>query len=368
MRRVCCIFVCLFLGSTPIAFPGRLPAETIAPKHGTADPDGKTVWYDCKRLGLEGKGWADTQSYYDRLPARAKGTVPAKVWRRSLDTAGMCVPFITDAASIRVRWALRSKELAMPHMPATGVSGIDLYGKDEAGPWRFLGNGRPTGVSNTASFEVTPGRECLLYLPLYNGVKSVEIGIPRGKTLSPSGRPRRKPIVFYGTSIMQGACASRPGMACAAMVGRRLDVPVMNLGFSASGKMEPEMADLLAELDPSIYVLDCLWNMSPSMTQTRVEPFVKKLRAAHPRTPILLVEDSSFQDVTPTPKGRILRARYHRLRQQGFKHLYLLPNENMLGKDFEGTVDKCHSNDLGMMRQATVFVKALTPILQTTQP
>jgi lysophospholipase L1-like esterase len=251
-------------------------------------------------------------------------------------------------------------------MPATGVSGVDLYGKDKRGKWRFLDNGRPKGVSNRASFKITPGQPCLLFLPLYNGVKSVEIGIPPGKKLRPLVRSRRKPIVIYGTSITQGACASRPGMAFPAIVARELETPVINLGFSGSGKMEPEMADLIAELDPSIFVLDCLRNMSVEMTQTRIEPFVKKLRAAHPDTPIVLAEEADFRDNTPTAKGRVVRESYERLKEQGIKNLHLLSTKGMLGADHEGTVDKTHPNDLGMMRQAKVFIKTLRPILKTT--
>ena len=170
---------------------------------------------------------------------------------------------------------------ALPHMPATGVSGVDLYAKDKGGRWEFVGNGRPAAATNTASFAVPPGEQYLLYLPLYNGVKSVEIGIPKGRKIAAaSPRQHRKPIVIYGTSITQGGCASRPGMAWTSIVGRRLDTPVINLGFSGSGKMEPAMADLLAELDPSVYVLDCIWNMSPEQVSERVVPFVEKLRSA----------------------------------------------------------------------------------------
>ncbi len=139
--------------------------------------------------------------------------------------------------------------------------------------------------------------------------------------------------------------------------------PVINLGFSGSGRMEPEMAELLAELDPSVYVLDCLWNMSPDLVSTRIEPFVKTLRAAHPDTPILLAEDCSVRNVCPTEKGTILRKIYEKLTAEGIQNLYFLSNEGMLGDDTEGTVDGCHPNDLGMMRQAEVFAQALAPLL-----
>ena len=131
--------------------------------------------------------------------------------------------------------------------------------------------------------------------------------------------------------------------------------------------MEPEMANLLAELDPSIYVLDCLPNMDINTVAERFDSFVRKLRKTHPTTPILLVEDASFRNVIPTGKGRILRLVHDKLTKDGIKDLYFLSNEEMLGTDFEGTVDGTHPNDLGMMRQATVFLKALTPILQSLQ-
>lgn len=342
-------------------------AEPIDVSHGVADPDGKTVWYDGQLLTIEGKGWKDVESYYDRLPAKAKGVAPEHVWNLSHDSAGLCLRFITDASSIQVRWVLRSSDLAMAHMPATGVSGVDLYGKDENGVWRFLANGRPEDVTNTVAFNLEAGRENLLYLPLYNGVKTVEIGVPKDKTISPSKPASRKynaPIVFYGTSITQGGCASRPGLAATAIVGRELDAPIINLGFSGSGKMEPEMADLLCELDPFIYVLDCIWNMTPDMVQERVEPFVKKLRQAHPDTPILLAEDSSVRNTTPTEKGRILRTVFEKMTKDGIQRIYFLSNKGMLGTDWEGTVDGCHPNDLGMMRQAEVFVEALKPLMK----
>ncbi|NLF73559.1 MAG: hypothetical protein GX575_31360 [Candidatus Anammoximicrobium sp.] len=341
-------------------------AET-KPQEPKAKPDDATVWYDCKDLVVEGKGWTDTKSFYDRLPAQAEGKVTPSVWSLSHHSAGMCVPFTTDATSIQVRWSLLpSGNMSMPHMPATGVSGVDVYTKDSSGRWCFVANGRPAGVTNTARCAVPAGQPCLLYLPLYNGVTSVEIGVPKGHTLSgadPASSKRRKPIVIYGTSITHGGCASRPGLAFPAIMGRKLDMPVINLGFSGSGRMEPIMAELLAELDPSVYVLDCLWNMSPDLVATRIEPFVKTLRAARPDTPILLAEDCSVRNVCPTEKGTILRKIYEKLTAEGVKNLHFLPSEGMLGDDTEGTVDGCHPNDLGMMRQAEVFAKAVAPLL-----
>ncbi|MHB9031270.1 MAG: SGNH/GDSL hydrolase family protein [Candidatus Latescibacterota bacterium] len=364
------ILASVLLGVMFLGAGVRLLAEPIDVRRGIADPDGKTLWYDCTLLKIEGRGWEVAGSPYDRLPAKAQDIIPASVWGLSHDSAGICVRFTTDSPTLQVRWSLLKDNLAMPHMPATGVSGVDLYGRDKEGEWRFLGNGRPAQAANTAPFTVTPGGEYILYLPLYNGVKSVEIGIPKDKAISfpaPARRDRIKPIVFYGTSITQGGCASRPGMAATAIVGRDLDVPVINLGFSGSGKMEPAIGDLLAELDPSVYVLDCLWNMDSEMVKERVEPFVRKLRRARPGIPILLVEDSSFRNVTPTGKGQIVRTVFDTLTKEGMKGLHFVSNEGMLGTDYEGTVDGCHPNDLGMMRQAAVFVQSLAPMVKAAK-
>ena len=367
MKKTIVYGICVFVAYLTILIaPSTLRAAQIDPEKAKVSPDGQTLWFDGKDLLLAGKGWSDTPTWYDRLPKKAQGKAPPAVWNLSHSSAGLCLRFTTDAPTLRVRWTVTKPTLAMAHMPATGVSGIDLYEKDKDGRWRFVGNGRATAVTNEASFSPSPGHECLLYLPLYNGTASIEIGIPKDRTISilEASDSRRKPIVWYGTSIVQGGCASRPGMAATAIVGRKLNTEVINLGFSGSGKMEPEMADLLAQLDPSVYILDCLWNMSPEQVSERVEPFVKRLRAAHPDTPILMAEDSNFQNVCPTVKGRVLRVCFEKLTAMGVQNIYLLPSKDMLGDDGEGTVDGCHPNDLGMMRQAETFVRALRPLLR----
>lgn len=356
--------------------------EALDQKLGKLDPDEKTRWYDIAQLNLEGRGWTQTEAFYDRLPGRAKGVVRAPVWNLSHDSAGMCVRFITDATGIQARWNLRSENLALPHMPATGVSGLDLYVKTESGRWRWLSVGRPTKYPANSGELVKdlPGgkREYILYLPLYNGVRSVELGLPKDSTLAKAGpwsSGISKPIVFYGTSITQGGCASRPGMVHTAILGRQLNCPVINLGFSGNGKMEPEMADLLAELDPAVYSLDCLPNMTAAEVTERVEPFVRTLRKAHPKTPILLVEDRSYTDSFLVSSKRqrnlesrtALRAAYERLLAAGTQGLHYLPGEDLLGDDGEGTVDSSHPTDLGFMRQSDAFRPVLEKILRTQQ-
>jgi len=337
----------------------------LCPAAGIAEQDEDIRWHDARSLTIEGQGWIETEAVYDRLPAKARSLVREAVWNLSRHSAGLRIRFTSDATFITVRWTLIKESLALPHMPATGVSGVDLYARDEDGRWIFAGNGRPTGLTNEAEFKLPESSEYALYLPLYNGVSRVELGAYKTrffKPSEPSPEERGKQVVFYGTSITQGGCASRPGLAATAIAGRRLNVPVINLGFSGNGRMEPELAGLLGELDPAVYVLDCLWNMTPEMVTERVEPFVRILRKARPATPIVLVEDSNFMN-RPTGDGEILREIYRKLKAEGDENLHLLANTGMLGDDTEGTVDRCHPNDLGMMRQAEVFVDFLRPLL-----
>jgi hypothetical protein len=185
------------------------------------------------------------------------------------------------------------------------------------------------------------------------------------------GAEKEKPIVFYGTSITQGGCASRPGMVHTAILQRRLGRPVINLGFSGNGRMEAELGRLLAELDPAVYVLDCLPNINAAEVRERTEPLVKILRDTHPQTPILLVEDRSYSDSFLVESKRTrnvesrkeLRGAFVRMQQAGVPGLHYLEGEHLLGADNEGTVDSSHPTDLGFVRQADAFEAALRPIL-----
>lgn len=336
-----------------------------------AQADGDAyIWHDAATLHLEGKGWAATPSVYDRLPASAENRVTADVWHLSHHTAGLSVTFSTDADSVRVRWTLLSENLGLKNMPPTGVSGIDLYVR-EGDVWVFNGNGRPGGLSNEKTFFLAGAglRTYKIYFPLYNGLTEMSIGIPRGSSfMQPPAVPSSKALVFYGTSITQGGCASRPGNAATSIVGRALGRPVINLGFSGAGKMEPVMAELLAGLNPSVYILDCLWNMTGEMVASRVEPFVRSLRTQKPDIPIVLVEDSNYLNDSPTARGEVLRGIYNKLIAEGMGNLYFLSNANMLGSDGEGTVDSVHPNDLGMWRQARVFTAFLKSLLEERKP
>jgi lysophospholipase L1-like esterase len=367
----------LALALIALASPLLAAGPAIDPGTAKVDPKTGVHWYDVRALGVEGQGWTDTQAPFDRLPAKAEKTARPPVWGLSRHSTGLCVRFVTDATTIHARWTVTSKNLAMPHMPATGVSGLDLYVKTDKGKWQWVANGRPSTETTTqqlASGLAAGEKEYLLYLPLYNGVSSVEIGLPKGTTLKKADpRPpgKQAPIVFYGTSITQGGCASRPGMVHTAILGRRFDRPVINLGFSGNGTLDPDIAELLGELDAAVFVLDCLPNLNPTQVGERTEPFVKTLRKAKPTTPILLVEDRTYANAPALPalakRNADSRAAYRKafdtLIAAGDKNLHYLTGDKLIGDDGEGTVDGSHPTDLGFLRQADAFAESLGPIL-----
>ncbi|MFO7976734.1 MAG: SGNH/GDSL hydrolase family protein [Candidatus Hydrogenedentota bacterium] len=366
------------LGAGYATAQGETPGySVIDPSTGTNEFGEEMLWYDAAELPIEGRGWTDVASTYDRLPARAEGVVRPPVWNLSHDSAGMAIHFMTDSPAIGARWVLRDNGLAMPHMPATGVSGMDLYVKQQA-RWIWVANGRPSAATmqTTLVSGIPEGmHEYLLYLPLYNGVTSVHIGIkPDAALAAPPERPeeRRKPIVFWGTSILQGGCAARPGMAYPSIIGRMLDRPTINLGFSGNGQMEPEMAEFIAELDVEMFVVDCCPNLGPEEIAARTEPMVHILREARPETPIVLVENIIYQEGYFIPsmresyekKNAELKAAYDRLVESGVKNLHYIPCDNLLGDDVEATVDGTHATDVGFLRMAKEIAPVLSRILE----
>jgi hypothetical protein len=361
------------LPTVVLALIGTLPMPAVL----SAAPPA-VEWHDVTSWGVEGRLWEDEERlrWFDRFPAAAEKTVPPDVWTLSRDSAGMAVRFETDAQTIRVRMKLLNEKLARPNMPATGVSGLDLYARDTTGRWRWVAVTKPEKQEFEADLipglALAPGRrEYLAYLPLYNGVESLAIGVPEGAAFQRLA-PRGKPIVFYGTSITHGACASRPGMAHVAILGRRLERPVANVGFSGNGRMDAAVGDLLARVDAACYVIDCLPNMDAKLVRERCAPLVKQLRAARPAVPIVLVEDRRFTNewILPAKKAHhdanhaALREAFDALRRDGVGGLFYLQGDGLLGDDGEGAVDASHPTDLGFMRQADAFEPVLREALQ----
>ena len=354
-------------------------------------------WIDGRCLPIEGRAFDNVEHYYDRLPIDITTNVNIGVRGRRHTTSGMIFRFTTDSRNLHFRWTPYKSGYYMDNMSATAHSGIDVYRYDAAkGKWAYVKTGRTKrdGENLTASGALDigwkPGTPCLVNLPLYNGIREFTLGIDTDatiKALPPRASGIDRPVVFYGTSITQGASCTRPGLAFVNRVGRDLDVPVVGLGFAGSGVMEFEMSDLLARIDASCYVLDCLWNMNVpipsegeafhdmyaagfddkdriSVVRFRYEPFIRNLRAKRPGVPIVMAEQSDgFKCGRFDEKNKFIRKLYDKLVAEGWKDLVYLPNDNMYSADMEGTVDGNHPNDSGMESMAKAFGEAVRQAL-----
>ncbi|GAB3895043.1 SGNH/GDSL hydrolase family protein [Spirosoma agri] len=359
----------------------------VQPFTASAQPTTDYAWWNPAQNpfpAIEGQAWPkEVQSPYDRLPAQAEKTVRPPVWNLSHNAAGLLVRFRASTDQLVVRYAVTGPH-ALPHMQATGVSGVDLYALNSDGDWRWC-----TGkyaFKDTIEYRFTnlepndqyhkKGREYRLYLPLYNSVKWLEIGVPKGTSFTPLPTRIEKPIVVYGTSIAQGACASRPGMAWSAILGRKLDRPLINLGFSGNGRLEKELVALLPDVDAKLYILDCLPNLvasvgiAPEEIKSRIIEAVKTIRQKRPTTPVLLVEHAGYTDGSLNATRRklysdaneLMRQAFAQLKTEGINQLYLLP-QTAINLEMDDTVDGTHPSDLGMQHYADAYEKSIRTIL-----
>jgi lysophospholipase L1-like esterase len=337
------------------------------------------LWHDPLAQGHTIYGQLDGAVGYSRLPSEAEEQVRQPVWNLSQHTAGMEIRFTTDASLVNVKY-VATGNLQMPHMPATGVSGLDLYLKDAAGKLQWVRGAYSFADTVTYQFQVNLPekvvREFKLYLPLYNGVKNMQIGVPPGSSLEIIPRSAELPIVVYGTSIAQGACASRPGMAWPAILGRDINRTIINLGFSGNGRLEPEVLKYIANTEAALYILDCLPNLVPSANWTEEEIRKRLFHAAHflkekhPDTPILLVEHAGYTDrLTDRERDAAVRQVntwakevYRKLLSEGMTEVYYLSSEN-IQLDLDATVDGTHPSDWGMQQIAAAYEKILSEIL-----
>ena len=328
---------------------------------------------------VRGQAWQeDPAGFYTRLPQRAKDKVRKAVWDLSLQSAGLSIAFRSNAPEIKIRYVVKGA-LSMPHMPATGVSGIDLYATDNNGQerWcvgRYVMQDTITYDFSGLSYAAKTGKSCeyQLFLPLYNSVSWLEIGVPENTSFRFLPVSQEKPLVIYGTSIAQGACASRPGMAWGNILNRKSEHPVINLGFSGNGKLESELFDLLSEIDAKLFIIDCMPNLpgkSAEVIYNRTLKGVKKLRETS-KAPILLVEHDGYANDVTSEKAeesyRVanteLRKAYNTLQEEQIPDIYYLTKEE-IGIPADGMVDGVHSTDLGMQQYADSYLKKIREIL-----
>lgn len=337
----------------------------------------QTQWNNPMEAGfyvIQNQAWPEEIGHsYVRLPDRAEKMVRKPLWDLSRNSAGLAIDFKTDAPKIKVRYTVDGPH-AMPHMPATGVTGVDLYRVNDNGKEDFCFGGYSFGDTIVYSYNSLPEglAEYHMNLPLFNTITWMEIGTPEGSVLEFLPRNDEKPVVVYGTSIAHGACSSRPGMGWVNIMRRDLDMPVVNLGFSGNGRLEPEMLSLISEIDAELFVLDCMPNLTTTPDETvenLVTDAVHQLRAKS-NAPILLVEHAGYsngetnahQKKTYTRLNASQRKAFDKLQSEGVSNLYYI-TRGELGFSPDAWVDYVHPSDLGAQRQADVVGSRVKAIL-----
>ena len=321
------------------------------------------IWHDGSEFPVYGKVSDQTEGIYERLPSSLKGICREPVWWLGKNSAGLYLRFRAKTPVLHLKWTAMY-DVTMNHMTDTGTKGLDLYALTDDNGWRYVGSGRPVGKNNQASLQcIDEECEYMLYLPLYDGVETLQIGVAEGCHI---GLPQselidsERPVIMYGTSILQGGCANRPGMAHTNILSRLLNREVINLGFSGNALLDYEIAELMASHpSPGVFVLDNVPNCTASLIDEKGEKFFRLLRDTHPDVPVIFVESPypptafyAYNLKVRIEKNLAWRELFERLKKEGEKNISYVTSDNIMGSDGEATVDGVHFTDLGMQRYA----------------
>ncbi|MHB9129593.1 MAG: SGNH/GDSL hydrolase family protein [Armatimonadota bacterium] len=316
--------------------------------------------------------WSSNGGRFSRLPLHAEQLVRDQVWQLAQCPASAYLDFRSDTSDLAVR-VTNSDTYVMPHMPATGSNGLILYTRiaGQFHPWRTVVPDQEQATFERDLFRDQPAclREFRLYLPLYKSLTALDLGLsPDAQILPPAPSLLDKPIVFYGTSITQGGCASTAGADFVSTVGRLLNLDVVNLGFSGNGRGEPELARLIAEIDAALYVLDYVANTDVDGLRKTLPRFISILRTAHPQTPILLqgplCYGGQWSAQQVVEQRAVMMEAYLRCRKRGDQQIHFVDGFSLIpfGTD-AAYVDGVHPTDHGFRLMAERLAPMIAQIL-----
>lgn len=367
-----------------------LISTAIAPVAIAADePEKPWTYVDAQNLRIINHAFAgETERTYARLPRYVKDSIPEgrELWDRQQCSSGIGVRFATNSTRIGCKYTLYW-DTHMIHMADTGLKGTDLYILEGDSVWRHVNTNRPyvkkdengnkTKLVESTYVSNLDGKmhEYVIYFPLYDGIEDFSVKVDSGAVItkgSPEVINANRRIVAYGTSILQGGCASRTGMAATNIIGRELNCEVVNLGFSGEGKQDTYIARAMATIpDVDVFLLDPVPNCTEMMCDTLTYNFVKTLRTLRPDVPIVMLEgpiypyaryDSFFGKYLPK-KNDAFRRNYERLKAENPNNLYYVTSEGLDGPEDDGTVDGIHLTDLGFLHYANKMIPILRPLL-----
>lgn len=304
---------------------------------------------------------------YRRMPENVAKSVSEGVYSLHSNTAGGRVRFVTDSPYIAIH-AKIDKNAKMAHFPFTGSMGFDLYADNIyintfVPPFNTNDTLEKVINFNDVNGEKTNRKEITINFPLYSDVLKLYIGLKEGSFIGEaSSYINEKPVVYYGSSITQGGCASRPGTCYQAILSRNLNMDYINLGFSGSAKAEDEMIDYIMNLDMSVFVFD-YDNNAPTSEHLKNthEKMFKAIRKKHPSVPVIMMSRPKYYlTEEENVRRNIIETTYKNAIENGDKNVYYISNEELtfFCKN-EGTVDNCHPTDFGFASMAMALEKVL---------
>jgi lysophospholipase L1-like esterase len=288
------------------------------------------------------------------------------------------VIFTTDSPTIAARWTT-SQSMPGVNMSAITQKGLDLYIRDGE-EWVYAGVGRPTITAEKRDKHEytiianapTQTKECLMYLPIWDRVESLEIGIEQGSSITAMENPFRHKIVVHGSSITHGASSSRSGMTYPALMERRTGLYMINLGYSGMSTLQEEFAHYLAQVESAdAFLFDTFSNPSAEVIAERFDKFVDIIREKHPTTPLIFTQtirrdtrNYNLKTEDFESRKQAMAEKKVRERMQRDEHIYFLDSKGWLADDHLATADGIHPTDLGFMRMLEHMEPAIKKILK----
>lgn len=322
-------------------------------------------FYPIDRAPFKVYGVFKENGKFRRIPEKVARAVSDGVFRLHANTAGGRVRFATDSPYIAISVEMDSVG-KMPHFALTGSAGFDLYADNEYVKTFVPPFDIENGYEGVIEFENSAKRQITINFPLYSDVKELYIGLKEDSLLErPEPYKNKKPIVYYGSSITQGGCASRPGMSYQAIISRTFNYDYINLGFSGNAKAEDEIAEYIKKLDMSVFVYDYDHN-APSVEhlQKSHEKMFKTIRNENPLLPVIFMSRPKyFLDEEENIRQGIIEATYLNAVSSGDKNVFFLDGRKLtaLCKD-SGTVDNCHPTDFGFASMAQALTEVFAGI------
>ena len=327
-------------------------------------------WHDAANLTVIGKA-IPTPKPFTRIDNSIYKFNNKTIEKYTDYSTGLAILFETDSPVIKARWTTGGRDYTA-NMAGISQKGLDLYILKD-GEWIFAGVGVPDMKKSpfkkhesTIVTDMTEDtKQCILYLPLYDSMKKLEIGIENGSSIRPIKNPFRHNIIVHGSSITHGASASRSGMTYAARFGRETGFYTINLGFSGNCKLQKEFAQYLADIkNADAFIFDTFSNPTAEEIYQNFDQFVDIVRAAHPGVPMIFLQTEHRETRNFNTKREISEAAKQRAaeevvrkRMKTDKHIYFISSEDFLGSEHIATTDGTHPTDLGF----TYMLESITP-------